>query len=1291
MTQARGTQRTAGTAAIRGAALGTLVALLASCAAPSPPVSLLAPAAPEARPANQAADSSPAPQAEKAGKEEYVNRRVVELPLDKTALAGRKGAELWFTPDLGKTWVNHGPLDLSRASVVYVPPSDGRYGFVVVPLGDGGRRETTPKPGDAPAKIHVVDTVPPVVELLSPNGGELLGAGKSTIVQWVAEDANVAPAGVTLEVSTDGKTWTAAAKDLPNTGKYHWDLSTLLSSTTIRVRIVVRDLAGNVGLDASDRDFTIDGLSPDLRITGPASTGDVPVRIEWTGGDLGGSGLKRVVLWVTRDGGQSWKLQGEDEDLRSPFEFAELDGVYGLRLTGEDRVGNAGAPPVPGTQPQHVLTVDRTKPEVKLLAPAAGGYLAGVPIEIQWAAKDNLGMPVNGIELEYSPDDGKTWSEIAKGVKNDGLYSWKAPRISGTDYRVRLTAVDLAGNRIVTGSPRFGIDAAVPEARALSPDRSGAHSVQVAYEIKNRGSAPLKKVTLYYRPEHVKEWIKYGDDPDGESPMLFAKADGKYALYMTCATEAGLKGGSVQKAPEEGTDPQLVLTIDATPPQVALKTFTGGGFYMGGAAVDLQWSLLEPNPEPRGVTIHHSPDGGASWNLVAERVDAAKGAYRWIIPAATGARHRLRVTAQDLFGNRGQAESEKPFTIDSDLPVAVMLEKPPAVVRSTHLALRYKASDATSGLEKVVLYGRRASDKGAYKTLAETQNLEGTLEVDLPGEGLWNLLLCATDVAGHPSTDVERSPRPDAVVAVDLTKPELALKSSMLPQGAKTWISPNWEVLWTASDTLSSAEKISLRIEHSSDGGKTWFVAIGKHPNTGHADLRAHLFPGKKYRLRLVALDEAGNEAEESTGDFDPGDVPPPALVLRGIEDGRSYVAGSSQTVLWSSPDKTIRDAALELSKDGGRTWSLYAAMSTPSMKAVVPDKEGRYHFRVTSRDGVGRPLSSNYVSFDVISGVEQVRLIANPTAEPNKLVRILIEPKGVLKTAKELRLEISENAKDWRPLGEVRGADMTFPAPGIPGDYVLRIVVQAAEGREYDSNHAKLQVVGKGAVAIRLNSFRGGQAYAGGTGRIIAVEGGVDPAGLRVELSDKSGQDGSWKDITADLQRVRDGFFWKLPMISKETCRLRVSMKDAQGKVLSDASEKDFSIESGAKAPVGVEAPVQPPKKDPAAVEAPSAALRLETILPAALKGGAMLELKWRAVDPAAKVTVSLMIGEKAQVLLKDQAAQGAAPWEIPRIDARGCTLKLSSGTQIWVSKAFDIRSTAPIIDGVDIELPRK
>jgi len=214
----------------------------------------------------------------------------------------------------------------------------------------------------------------------------------------------------------------------------------------------------------------------------------------------------------------------------------------------------------------------------------------------------------------------------------------------------------------------------------------------------------------------------------------------------------------------------------------------------------------------------------------------------------------------------------------------------------------------------------------------------------------------------------------------------------------------------------------------------------------------------------------------------------------------------------------------------------------------------------------VNRPVSSNYIQFDTIEGVEPVRIVANPTVAPAKLVRVVVEPKSIVRTAKELRLEISDDAVQWRKVADVRTTDLTFLAPAVAGEYVLRIAVRAPDGREYDSNHVRFKVTGKEAApGLQMQTFRGGDVYAGDRGRIIALQTAAPLNEVTVEFSDASGREGTWKEVSRELlEPVNGGLLWKrLPGITKSTCRLRVGYKDAGGTVLKDESEKDFSIDS--------------------------------------------------------------------------------------------------------------------------------
>jgi hypothetical protein len=100
------------------------------------------------------------------------------------------------------------------------------------------------------------DTQPPVVTVLSPNGGQVWTGGSQQTVTWTATD-NVGV--VTVDVFyRDAATepWTMIAQNLSNTGTATWFVHNT-PTLAARVRVLARDTAGNPGEDTSNADFTI--------------------------------------------------------------------------------------------------------------------------------------------------------------------------------------------------------------------------------------------------------------------------------------------------------------------------------------------------------------------------------------------------------------------------------------------------------------------------------------------------------------------------------------------------------------------------------------------------------------------------------------------------------------------------------------------------------------------------------------------------------------------------------------------------------------------------------------------------------------------------------------------------------------------------------------------------------------------------------------------------------------------------------------------------------------------------
>ena len=159
---------------------------------------------------------------------------------------------------------------------------------------------------------------------------------------------------------------------------------------------------------------------------------------------IGSSGVAKVELWGTRDGGRHWANFGADNDNRSPLVVSvDAEGVYGFRVVIQSGNGLSGQPPRDGDLPEVWIGVDLTRPLVRMTAlepGAEGGELA-----IRWEASDAL-LESRPVSLLFSDQPHGPWTAIASGLESTGSFAWRLDNRVPERIYLRLEARDEAGN-----------------------------------------------------------------------------------------------------------------------------------------------------------------------------------------------------------------------------------------------------------------------------------------------------------------------------------------------------------------------------------------------------------------------------------------------------------------------------------------------------------------------------------------------------------------------------------------------------------------------------------------------------------------------------------------------------------------------------------------------------------------------------------------------------------------------------------------------------------------------------
>ena len=145
----------------------------------------------------------------------------------------------------------------TRSRISYVPADDLSSGAhpVKIEVSDHAGNSATTE-WTFIVSATTVDTTPPSVQVVSPNGGETWTMGEVRAILWTATD-NFGVTRVDVAYSLNaGSSWVTIATGLSNSGSYSWSVPNV-SSTTALIRVEGLDAAGNRGIDLSNGYFTL--------------------------------------------------------------------------------------------------------------------------------------------------------------------------------------------------------------------------------------------------------------------------------------------------------------------------------------------------------------------------------------------------------------------------------------------------------------------------------------------------------------------------------------------------------------------------------------------------------------------------------------------------------------------------------------------------------------------------------------------------------------------------------------------------------------------------------------------------------------------------------------------------------------------------------------------------------------------------------------------------------------------------------------------------------------------------
>jgi hypothetical protein len=427
-------------------------------------------------------------------------------------------AQLYVSTDRGAHWRLYTRAPAAERRFTFRAGGDGEYWFAICTADRSG--QLRPATIESPGLRVLVDTKPPVLRIAAQPSGD----GRVT-VRWEIDELNLKPNSLTIVYRPSPiEPWRAVPidpqkQDTPEAlvrGEVtFWPKP---GAREIPIRAEVSDTAGNTAVadaqvrlnelanprpsqsqrfgrptgdggpaltaasndavtvaakSAIGRKYAVSGessafpgLPPGER---PRMVNSRTFDLEYEVDSVGPSGIGRVELWGTTDGGQSWRRFTAVSDRRSPLRVNVPDeGLYGFRVIVINGSGIGAKPPAAGDSPDLWIGVDLTKPTARIVSAQQGVESESGQLIISWQADDKL-LAARPISLSFSPTRGGPWTPIAAGLENSGRYAWPIDNRTPPTLFLRLEVRDEAGNVAVheTSEP-LAIDQSHPTARIRS-------------------------------------------------------------------------------------------------------------------------------------------------------------------------------------------------------------------------------------------------------------------------------------------------------------------------------------------------------------------------------------------------------------------------------------------------------------------------------------------------------------------------------------------------------------------------------------------------------------------------------------------------------------------------------------------------------------------------------------------------------------------------------------------------------------------------------------------------------
>jgi hypothetical protein len=666
---------------------------------------------------------------------------------------------------------------------------------------DGGSNESGTESDDI-----TLDTVPPTVEVIAPDGGEVWIGGSNHNITWTANDSGSGFGATPIVIwftSNEGASWNYVTTET-NSGSYSWTLPTI-DSTQCRVSVEATDQALNTGRDMSAATFTIDSTPPSVtsievvdRSSGnPLRTNEQAVSVEAFGvsGDATQMRLAEnsgftvnETPWITYEANYEYTLSTGDGSKTVYFK------VRDAALQESNTVSDS-------------IILDTTGPTSTSITINSGdSYTNEVNVVLSLTATDAW-VPIEMIVSNEASFIGANWESFS-GTKAWTLLSGDGTKTVYAKFR------DGGSNESGSESDDILLDTTPPTVEVTSPDGgenwAGGSNHNITWTAVDSGSGfGAAPIVIWFTSNDGTNWNYVTTETNsGSYSWTVPTIDSTQCRVSVEATDRSLNTGRDKSA--------ATFTIDSTAPTItsieARDRTTGNNIRTNELAITVEAFGVSGGPAQmilaQDAAFTQNSTGWISYSQTTEYTFLAGDGTRTVHYKLRDALSLESSTVSDSIIVDTTGPTSTSITINNDDPYT----------NEVNVELTLTATD-----EWVPILMNISNEASFPEANWESFSTSKAWTLT-SGDGPKTVYAKFRDGGSN-----ESGPESDAIT-LDTVPPTVEVVS---PDGGEVWIGgSNHNITWTANDSGSGFGATPIVIWFTSNDGGSW-SDVTTEANTG--------------------------------------------------------------------------------------------------------------------------------------------------------------------------------------------------------------------------------------------------------------------------------------------------------------------------------------------------------------------------------------------------------------------------------------------------------------------------